>query len=135
MTQATSDQASAERLLGKRDDRDDGCRPFGLKSIGILDRKDHVHLEPNELSQECSGGFRTSIFPAKLDQNIAIFDPAEFAQPAEKRNGKVRPAAGAKKADGRQLSSLLRPRRQWPYGCSAAEPCNKFAPSHLGSPP
>ncbi len=90
---------------------------------------DHVHLEPNELSQECSGGFRTSIFPAKLDQNIAIFDPAEFAQPAEKRSGKVRPAAGAEKADGQQLSWLLRARRQWPHGCGAAEPCNEFAPS------
>jgi hypothetical protein len=31
----TSDQAGAERLPGKRsDDRDDGCRALGLKSIG-----------------------------------------------------------------------------------------------------
>src|SRR5262249_12270058 len=46
-----------------------------------------------------------------------------------KRSGKVRPAAGADKADGRQLSWLLRARRQWPHGCGAAEPCNEFAPS------
>src|SRR5215470_9506957 len=63
----TSDQASAERLFDKRDDWDDGCRPFGLKSIGIRECMDHLHLELNELSQECSGGFRTSIFPAQLD--------------------------------------------------------------------
>src|SRR5260370_2310327 len=108
-----SDQASAERILGPRDDRDDGCRPLGLKSIGIRERMDHVHLEPNELSQECSGGFRTSICPAKLDQNVATFDPAEFAQPVQKRNGKVRPAAGAEKADGRHISWLLRASSKW----------------------
>src|SRR5262249_26534155 len=110
---------------------DDGCRLFGLKSFGISERMDHLNLKPNELSQEFFSGFPASLRPPILDRNIATFDPAEFAQPAQKRSAKRAcraAAAGAEKAHGPQFSRLLRPRRERP--CRCAEPRDEIPPSH-----
>src|SRR5262249_55230568 len=74
-----------------------------------------------------------SLTPAVLDDHGAALDPAELAQPLDKRVDpcalRDRPAA-AKIADGSQLRGLLRARRDRPRGRRAAQERDAVAPSH-----
>src|SRR5262249_57916731 len=113
------DRYGRGRLFGRDDDRGSRC-------------DDDIDLKPDELGRDLSETLGASLRPAILDRNGPILDPAEFAQPLHKcgdPRALRRRRGRAQEPNGRQLSRLLRARRERPRR-SAAEQRDERAPSH-----
>src|SRR5262249_14747808 len=128
----TCDQASAERVVGRPEhDWDNRCRLL-CREHCASHRDNNIDFEPDELSCDLSEAFWASLRPANLDPDSAAIDPTEFAQPLYERGDVLaldRSRARAQEADSRQLSGLLRPRRERPRG-SRADRRDELAPFH-----
>src|SRR5262245_38579378 len=77
--------------------------------------------------------FAACLRPAILDRDGAPLAPAEFAQPLHKSGGPLAPGRSrgrSQKSDSRQLTRLLRARRERPRRRSAAEKRDEIAPLH-----
>src|SRR5262249_52323625 len=99
----------------------------------ICIRDNDIDLEPDELGREFGGAVAASLRPAIVDRKVATLDPAEFAQPLHKSGDPMavgRRRAGAQETDSRQLSRLLRPRRERPRRRRAAEQRDELATFH-----
>src|SRR5262249_30415530 len=128
----TRDQSGADRVRRYREhDRNDGCR--------LLDRdrwessRDYdIDLASDKLGRELGGSVAAAFRPAILNREVTALDPAKFAQPLQKSGDPWAPGRGrgrAQKAEGRQLSGLLRARLERPC-CRAAEQRHKLASLH-----
>src|SRR5262249_50849484 len=85
---------------------------------------DNVDVEPNELSREFGIALAAALRISIFNRKIATFDPAELAQPLHKSGDPLafgRRGCGPQVPDGRQLSLLLRARREWPRRRAAEE--------------
>src|SRR5262249_30650134 len=83
-----------------------------------------IDFESDELGREHGGAIAASLRPAILDDEVATFDPAEYAQPLQKSSDPMamgRKRTRAPEPDGRWLRLLVRPRRRRPRGRRAAE--------------
>src|SRR5262249_19902105 len=90
---------------------------------GVM-RENDIDLQPNALGSERGEAFATPPRPAIFDRDGATFDPAEFAQSLHKGSGPLalqRRCGRAQEPDGRQLSRLLRARRERPSGRAAEQ--------------
>src|SRR5262249_3485824 len=96
-------------------------------------RDDDVDLEPDELRRNLGSAFVAPFRPAILNCHAAALDPAKLAQTQYKCRHPWPPGRSrgpAQKPDGRQLTRLLRARRERP-GCRAAEQRDELAaPNH-----
>ena len=104
--------------------------PRGLR---VAVRDNDIDLEPDELGRDLGEALVASLRPAILDRDGATLDPAEFAQPLHKSGDPLalgRRRARAQEPDGRQLSRLLRARRERPRRRRAAEQRDELAPLH-----
>src|SRR5436190_8009488 len=94
---------------------------------------DDIDLEPDELRCDFGKALAPSFRPAIFNRDIAALDPAELAQTLRESGS---PCAGgrrrgrAQKSDGRHLACLLRPRREWPRCCRAADQRYELAAVH-----
>ena len=80
-------------------------------------RDNDIDLEQDELGRKFGGAVAASLCPAILDRDVAPIDLSEFAQPLHKSGDPKaldRRCARAQETDGRQLSRLLRSRRERP---------------------
>src|SRR5262249_21022565 len=117
------DRYGRGRLFGRDDDRGSRC-------------DDDIDLEPDELGRDLSETLGASLRPAILDRNGPILDPAEFAQPLHKcgdPRALRRRRGRAQEPNGRQLSRLLRGRRERPRSCRTAQQGDELAAFHLHS--
>src|SRR5262249_25456939 len=92
----------------------------------------NVDLEPDELRCDFGEALRVSLRPAILDRNVATLEPPEFAQSIYESGGPLAldcRRARAKVPDGRQLTRLLRARRQRPRR-RCADKRDELAPLH-----
>ena len=113
-------------------DRDDRCRPFGVEHRPSH-RDNDIDLEPDELGGDFGEAFAASLRPAILDRDGATFHPTKFVQPLHKGGNRLADHRGrgpAKEPDSSQLWQLLRPGRQRPSNCRAAEQCDELAALH-----
>src|SRR5215831_19149840 len=75
--------------------------------------------------------FPLSLRRAKIYRDVTALDPAEFTQALHKSGDPLPSSSGrwtAQKRDGRQLSRLLRARRERPRSRRAAEQRDELAP-------
>jgi hypothetical protein len=86
-------------------------------------RNNDIDLEPNQLGRVFCVAFIAALCPAILNREVPTIDPAEFTQPLHKSGNSfaLNRSVGAQEPDGRQLSCLLRARRERPRGRRAAE--------------
>src|SRR5262245_24845741 len=98
--------------------------------VGTVACNNDIDLEPDQLGRVFCGVFIAALCPAILNREVATIDPAEFTQPLHKSGNSFafNRRVGAQEPDGRQLSCLLRLRRERPSGRRAAEQCDELAP-------
>src|SRR5215468_4842820 len=95
-------------------------------------RENDIDFQSNELGCELGEAFAASLRPAIFDREIAAVDPAEIAHSLHEGGGPLalrRRAARSEQSDGRHLR-LLRARRKWPRGRSAADQRYELAALH-----
>src|SRR5262249_40468310 len=92
-----------------------------------------VDLETDELGRDLGEALLAPLAPAIFDSNSVAFVPTKFAQSLHKR-GDPFAARGTRalpqETDGRQLSRLLRARRERPRDSGAAEQRDELAAPH-----
>src|SRR5262249_30990712 len=97
-------------------------------------RKYDIKFEEDEFGCDLGHTFASSLRPAIVNNDGAAFDPAQFAQPLHKSGHPLALAwqcGRAQVPDSRQLRWLLRPHRQRPRRCRAAEQRQYLAPFPL----
>src|SRR5262249_4950101 len=126
-------ETGSERVDRRRKDDGDGrCNLLQGRDCSS-DCDDDVNLEPHELGPDLSEALAAAFRPAILDRDRAAFDPAQFAQSLDKRGDPKAPGrkrACTQESDSRQLSRLLRARRERPRGDRAAEQRDEVVPFH-----
>ena len=113
----TGNEATAKRIRHRRKhDRDDRGRVFHCEYRRPRGDND-IHLEPDKLGGDLRETLGASVRPANFDRDGATFDPIEFTEPLHKSCEPLttgRRRGPAQEPDGRQLSRLLRARRERP---------------------
>src|SRR5215467_7050901 len=126
-------EAGADRIVRRREhDRDNRCHLLCCKHRPSH-RYDHIDLESDKLGGNLAEALGTSLRPTILDRHGATLDPAEFAQSLSKGGCPCTPGrrtARSKEPNDRHLRWLLRPCRERPRGCRAAEKRDELAPLH-----
>src|SRR5262249_35237627 len=103
----------------REDDRDGRCLLLCRENHWDCICDNNIDFESDELGREHGGAIAASLRPAILDDEVATFDPAEYAQPLQKSSDPMamgRKRTRAQEPDGRWLRRLLRPRRRRPRG-------------------
>src|SRR6185437_14485684 len=93
---------------------------------------DYIHIGGDEFGNEVRKPLVSSFRPAKHDLEVAALLVAVLAQPFAEWSDEIglQSSRGvAHEADSRNLSPMLRARRQRPCG-HAAEKCDEFPPPH-----
>ena len=96
-------------------------------------RENDIDFQSNELGCELGEAFAASLRPAIFDRDIAALGPTQLTQSLHKSGGPLTlcgSRARAEQANGRQLSPLLRARRNRPRECSATEKRDELPPPH-----
>src|SRR5262249_3697722 len=97
----------------------------------------HIDLKPDELGRNVGETLAAALRPAIFDRHGPPLVPAKLTQPLHERGSPIPPdrigaRARRQKADGRQLSCLLRPRREGPCRrrCAAEQRDELAPPDH-----
>src|SRR5262249_13700291 len=130
---ARLDKAGGNRVPhDRKDNRDNRCRLLCKDGCWGSVRQNNIDLEPDELGRDFGEALGSSFRPTIFDRNVATLDPTEFAQSLHKSGSPLslnRRRICAQEPTGRQLSHLLRPRRERPRRRRAAECGQQFPPS------
>src|SRR5262249_22624866 len=129
----TGDQAGADRVRRRENNGNDRRRLLDSRDSGSRRCDNNIDLAPDEFGRDLGDTLLASLRPSIFDCHSASIDPTEFAQPLHKSGGPFAlgcPRARAQISDGRQLARLLRPRRERPRCCRAAEQRDELAPLH-----
>jgi hypothetical protein len=132
-----ADQTAADWVCREREDNWDG-RGYLLYNLSVLGRigRDNVNPQPHQVGGDLGRAVTAAFCPAHVDLYVAVFDPAKFAEPRREGGDPhvgSRRRAGAEETNRREPRHLLRPRRERPGGCRAAEQRDELAPSARAS--
>src|SRR5262249_11223911 len=105
------DETGTDRVRCRReDDRDGRCLLLCRENHWDCICDNNIDFESDELGREHGGAIAASRLPAILADEVATFDPAEYAQPLQKSSDPM--------AMGRKRS----PRTRWSVASPAAAP-------------
>jgi len=126
-------EAALDRVFaGDEDNRNGrGGSPRGVHRDDIAD--DSGDLPAHKFGREAGQPVELVVGMALLDRDGAAFDKSFIAQPLAQGRDEMRERCGrsaTQKPDHRHRR-LLRPRRDWPSGCHAAEQCDELAAFQL----
>jgi len=76
----TYDQASADRVSAREDNRDDRRHPLGENTCGSPANND-IDVLPDELGNDLGCALAASLRPSNLDRGGAPLDPTDCMQP------------------------------------------------------
>src|SRR5262249_38620617 len=131
------DQTAAKRVRSHgKHDRDDRCHLL-CSDDGGTRRDNDIDLESDKLGRDLGVALRASLRPPIDDGGGSAFNPTEFVQSLHKRRNIRSPGqrrGRPQEPDGRQLSRLLRVRRERPRR-RAAEQCDELAAFHVWMAP
>src|SRR5262249_53462537 len=130
----TRDQASPDWVRYHREhDRDDRRRLLCREGCWGCHRDNHIDLAPDKLGRDFDEALSASLCPAILNRKVATVDPGEFTESLHKSGNPValNRRVGTQESDGRYFARLLRPHRERPRGCRAAEQRDEVATVHL----